>query len=359
MANDTIENVLNDLGIPYDIKGKSYVVPCIYHEERTPSFFIDGNNGVCHCFSCDAAMSFVKFVGLMKNVDYAGAVTYLYTKTKRNSSSGYKGKVSRLDFSNLSVRKVHNKADLPEGGVISPQTISPTRIAYCSNRGITAEEIKKHQIQVVSDTSWIYRMYNKWIYIPIYKDGILRTYFMRETAPGGSGKIYGYYKGTLNGSDELVNIGYERSDILYNQDNCVDYDSPLALSEGIIDSIYVGRVVPQAVATLSNKILKDHEAFISKFKTVYVFPDNDASENGLFLIKTLIPLMAKCDIKVAVLPKQKKDAALCSVQELQEAYDNAAPIREFIVSPRYFRFLELISQKNKKLPLKKELTKTK
>ena len=150
---------------------------------------------------------------------------------------------------------------------------------------------------------------------------------------------------------KLVNIGYERSDILYNQDNCVDYDSPLALSEGIIDSIYVGRVVPQAVATLSNKILKDHEAFISKFKTVYVFPDNDASENGLFLIKTLIPLMAKCDIKVAVLPKQKKDAALCSVQELQEAYDNAAPIREFIVSPRYFRFLELISQKNKKPPV--------
>lgn len=69
--------------------------------------------------------------------------------------------------------------------------------------------------------------------------------------------------------------------------------------------------------------------------------------------------MAKCDLRIATLPKQKKDAALCSIQELQDAYANAIPIREFIVSPRYFRFLELISQKNKKLPLKNELTKTK
>lgn len=341
----SISDILNDLNINFEAKGKSFVLPCLFHEERTPSFYIDGESGVCHCFSCDVGMTFIQFVQTVTDLDRASALSYLYTKGNLGSDSKGPG-ISRSQFSSYTRRNSRESTDLKIVSVNEPLHIPASRHPYRIERGLSIEEVSKYKISIVKDPRYEFRMYNNWMYFPIYKDGALRTYFMRET--NGSGKIYGYYKDKPEGSNEQINVGYPRKDILYNIDNCADKKSPVAVSEGIIDSIFVSRVCPQSMASLSNRFLPEQIESLAGYEIIYIFPDNDKTEAGLQLVKSIIPHMWKFKIMIAQLPFNKKDAATCSVKELQAAYDNAIPLQEFILSKRYLNFLDIISKKRVK-----------
>jgi DNA primase len=57
-------NILDVAGRYTDLKrrGKEYVGLCPFHQEKTPSFTIDPDNGIYHCFGCAAGGSVVDFI---------------------------------------------------------------------------------------------------------------------------------------------------------------------------------------------------------------------------------------------------------------------------------------------------------
>lgn len=336
----SVAEIIDELGLDYTETANSVIIPCIFHDETKPSFFISKASGLCHCFSCNAGMTFVQFIQEMRGSSIGDAIAYLY---KRNGGNGASSRVlTRSEFSAIACRQKYLNSEAESYPEVRSVRVNPvSRHPYLVNkRGFTIAEVKQHNMSVVTDPSW--PSFLNWIYIPVYQDGKLRTYFLRDVR--SSGKIYGFYR-SMNEEGQMVHIGYPRRDILYNLDNCPDLEAPIAVSEGIFDSIYAGRVVAQSVASLANRVLYDQIQKLIKYKHIYLFPDNDSQEQGLYLLKSLVPYMYKTDINVCILPEHRKDAATCSIFELKNAYTNAVKLKDFIFTERYFKFLAIDASK--------------
>jgi len=57
--------------------GRSWKGLCPFHNERTPSFTVDRDKGLYHCFGCKASGDSITFVREIEHLDFAGAVERL------------------------------------------------------------------------------------------------------------------------------------------------------------------------------------------------------------------------------------------------------------------------------------------
>ena len=57
--------------------GARYVGRCPFHDEKTPSFSVNGVDKLFYCFGCHKGGDLVKFVEETENVDFAGAIEWL------------------------------------------------------------------------------------------------------------------------------------------------------------------------------------------------------------------------------------------------------------------------------------------
>jgi DNA primase len=58
-------------------QGARHVGRCPFHEERTPSFSVNGERGFYHCFGCGAGGDAITFVRETEGLDFAGAIEWL------------------------------------------------------------------------------------------------------------------------------------------------------------------------------------------------------------------------------------------------------------------------------------------
>lgn len=169
------------------------------------------------------------------------------------------------------------------------------------NRGLTPTEIKEWKMGSVTDITNIeFRKYFGWIYIPIYKNNVLRNYFLRSTF--GNGKEYGPYK---------------RNDLLFGIDKFQNTSKKIYITEGIFDSLFFMRTRNQCVAALSNRLLPNQLKILKCYKDIVIVPDNDAM--GVKLIESAHQLMHSSKVSICFLPSHRKDAAECTLEELLES----------------------------------------
>lgn len=336
MDSKFIEKILDDLAVEYHETNTDFVMSCPFHvsDSHSTTLNLSKDKGVFNCFSCHEGGGMAKLVMGIADISYADTLQYLNsfssTFITTNRTSSFKELFKKVN------RKVESKKILESKDIPLPKTMPLTSHPYLLSRGLTEQEILYHDMRMVTD-----REFKGWILIPVYRDGILRTYFLRDTK--SSSKIYAYY--TEEDEDgNTKNIGYPRADILYGMDLCRNYDEPLVVAEGIFDSIFNKRIIPQSVALLSNRVLKEQEEFLLKFKKIIIVPDNDENHAGLHLVKDILRLGSKIDIRVAQLPSGKKDSAVCSKMELTAAIHRATSIYDFIVSDRYLRFNLFLTQ---------------
>lgn len=57
--------------------GRQFMGICPFHDERSPSFSVDPENKVFHCFGCGEGGDLFRFVELTEGVDFRGAVEFL------------------------------------------------------------------------------------------------------------------------------------------------------------------------------------------------------------------------------------------------------------------------------------------
>ncbi len=68
MANDIIDYASSFMTIKKN--GKNYMACCPFHNEKTPSFSIDRDKQLFHCFGCGASGNFVQLVIRLEGLDY-------------------------------------------------------------------------------------------------------------------------------------------------------------------------------------------------------------------------------------------------------------------------------------------------
>ena len=58
-------------------EGNDYVMPCVFHEDKTPSLKITPHKNLYHCFGCGAAGSIIDWVMHTKSLDFRAAVEHI------------------------------------------------------------------------------------------------------------------------------------------------------------------------------------------------------------------------------------------------------------------------------------------
>ncbi|MDD5644643.1 MAG: DNA primase [bacterium] len=74
-ANDIVE-VINEY-VPLKKAGKNYRACCPFHNEKTPSFFVNREKQLFHCFGCKASGDVFSFVKKYEGVDFFSALKRL------------------------------------------------------------------------------------------------------------------------------------------------------------------------------------------------------------------------------------------------------------------------------------------
>jgi DNA primase len=310
-----VSDILDNIGIPYKETGNSYKVKCWFHDETKPSMSIHREIGMYHCFSCHESGNIFKLIDHHLNLTGIEALKYL-----SKLSSGGNSEEDRFETAKQCLLK-RTLIKKEETQVIEiPYNMKLESHPYLRNRGFSPKETQEWEMGQV-----IVSPYKGWIVIPIYQNGILRNYFLRN--PFGSNKLYGRYS---------------RKDILFGIESADDSEQPIYLVEGIFDMIALRRVGVQAVATLSNRLheSKGNEVLqlekLKIYKKVVIVPDNDSSPNkpGYQLVKDALPLTNSSEVCVCSLPHNKKDTAECTLDELKQTITNEMNIIDFIIKER-------------------------
>ena len=61
--------------------GRRWTGLCPFHAERTPSFSVNGEDGLYYCFGCQARGDVISFVRHVEQLDFVGAVEWLAARS--------------------------------------------------------------------------------------------------------------------------------------------------------------------------------------------------------------------------------------------------------------------------------------
>src|SRR5690625_5048114 len=60
--------------------GRRWTGLCPFHQEKTPSFSVNGEENLYYCFGCQASGDTISFVREIEKLDFVGAVEWLARK---------------------------------------------------------------------------------------------------------------------------------------------------------------------------------------------------------------------------------------------------------------------------------------
>ena len=139
MANDIIDYASSFITIKKN--GKNYMACCPFHNEKTPSFSIDRDKQLFHCFGCGASGNFVQLVMRLEGLDYKDALSQLAERAnikipetgRRESDAMTKKKDLILEMNKIAARFFYDM-------LMDPETGRDAR-AYFANRKLSKDTI--------------------------------------------------------------------------------------------------------------------------------------------------------------------------------------------------------------------------
>lgn len=117
------QNVIEDVRLGNDIvdviggyvslkqRGHSFVGLCPFHNEKTPSFFVNSDEQLYHCFGCSAGGNVYSFVMQMENLGFVDAVKFLADRINYSLPEGnYNSVLSPNEKIKEVLLEIHKKA---------------------------------------------------------------------------------------------------------------------------------------------------------------------------------------------------------------------------------------------------------
>jgi DNA primase len=127
-------------------RGRSYVGLCPFHNEKSPSFHVNSEEGFYHCFGCKASGDIFQFVMKIQGVDFPQATQVLagYSGIPI-PESGSEDNFKQNNLAKENIYKVNQKAtELYHQYLFSYS--GKSAMEYILSRGITEQEIKQFKI---------------------------------------------------------------------------------------------------------------------------------------------------------------------------------------------------------------------
>lgn len=156
MAEDTerIKNkidIVNFISEYVDLKpaGKNHKALCPLHNENTPSFMVNRERQMWHCFGCGRGGDIFTFIQEMEDMDFVEALQFLAERAGVELSNNFQNKTQQNLKNRL--RNINEEAaEFYHNFLVQMDSAQEAR-EYLKNRGLTQETIDYWQIGFVPD----------------------------------------------------------------------------------------------------------------------------------------------------------------------------------------------------------------
>ena len=307
--------------------GKNYKGLCPFHSEKTPSFMVNGEKQIFHCFGCGEGGNVFTFLMKIKNLTFPEAVEELAKRygmklTPRELSERKKKEFEKkdilLELNSIASEYFHNLLQSKKGEQARQ---------YLLKRGIQQEIIEEHRLGYSLD-QWdglVRYLKEKKIsldfasevglVIPKKKEGWYDTFRNRIMFPifdlhhrpiGFGGRLL------KDGEPKYINspesILYHKGETLYGIQVAKRYISEkdyVIIVEGYFDLLMLHQYgVKNSVATLGTALTLQHIRTLKRY-TKNLYTVFDADEAGFQASIRALPLFLDEDVegKLIMLPK--------------------------------------------------------
>ncbi|MDD5680495.1 MAG: DNA primase [Candidatus Omnitrophica bacterium] len=313
--------------IPLKRMGRNYKALCPFHHEKTPSFVVNPDKGIFHCFGCGAGGNAFSFVMKYERLEFpevarmlakkAGVVLPEYTTEDSGRSNSLLSAIytahefatAYFQSSLVSPQGREAKEYLAKRG-IKNETASKFRLgfstdswdglsAYLKKKGISEEIIEKSGLIIPrSDGSGYYDRFRKRIMFPIFdqKDRVIAFggRVMDDTLPK-----------YMNSPETLI---YNKSKTLFGLNftkKHINEKDAAVIVEGYMDLIVPYQSgVNNLIASCGTALTTDHIRLIRRHsRNIIMVYDSDKAGEMATLRNLDILLAEDMNVKIAELPK--------------------------------------------------------
>ena len=324
ISNDTIEKIKGSINIVdviseyVDLKpsGKNYKGLCPFHNEKTPSFIVNQEKGIFHCFGCGVGGNVFTFLMKLKGLSFVDAVKLLAKKAgidivENKRWNKDKSEVSNLYKINELAAKFYKRLLFSNEGIkalkylrsrnIFDESMEKFIIGFAPNgwdriiKFMKSQKVKEKDLEEIGlivkkkNTIGYYDRFRNRIMFPI-QDSI--------------GRIIGFGGRKLENRDDIPkylntsdNKLFHKGKSLYGFYNAEQYirkEDCVFIVEGYLDVISMYQAgIMNVVAPLGTALTKDHIEFIIRYtKNIYLALDQDeagqkATVRGINLFHTI------------------------------------------------------------------------
>ena len=337
--------------------GRSWKGLCPFHNEKTPSFTVNQENGRYYCFGCQATGDSIEFLREIDSLDFVAAVEILaaqngiplrYTDKQESKSRNRRKELVELvsqavDFYHEKLIDMENPDARPAreylkqrglGGDIAEKFsigwASDSWDSLCKHLAVSNEDLLASGLGGINKNGGQYDFFRNRILFPIFSEQGDPIAFGGRKLPDGEGPKY---KNTSDGAEI-----YSKSQILYGlnwaKEEAGRIDE-LVVCEGYTDVIGCHEAgISRAVATCGTALTQEHVRKMSRFakKVVLAF---DADNAGQSAAEKVYEWESEFDVlfKVADLPEGQDpgDLAFSNPDDLKQIIDTAKPHMQFRV----------------------------
>ncbi|WP_419846673.1 DNA primase [Candidatus Poriferisocius sp.] len=344
--------------------GRRWQGLCPFHAEKTPSFSVNAEMGVYHCFGCKASGDAITFVREIEHADFVEAVERLagrsgialrYTAPGEGADRAKRGKLS--EALEQAVEWYHQRLlTAPDAGMAR---------RYLRERGYDGDVVRQYKlgwapddwdalakdlgvgteggmpVQVFSDAGLGFRnkgrriqdSFRARLLFPIFDPSSKPVGFGGRVLPGGEGPKY---------KNSVDNAVYRKSRILYGL-NWAKQDivnaGEVIVCEGYTDVIGFAQAgISRAVATCGTAATEDHIQMLRRFASRIVLafdPDTAGSDAA----ERFLQWEGEIEVKVAVFPTGTDPGELAKT----DPEGLVVAVEEAMAFPR-FRYERVLSQ---------------
>ncbi len=343
--------------------GRRFRGLCPFHSEKTPSFFVDPEKQLYHCFGCGNGGDIYSFVMQAEKLSFPEAIEQLarragypltYVQAERTSSD----KRTRL-FELMSLAKDYYKEYLWRNSA------GKKALEYLQNRHFDESTLRKFEIGF-SPSSWDEvskflikkgfkeeELYQAGIStkgsrgpIDLFRGRIMFPIFdLKGRVIAFGGRIFsGEGPKYLNSPETIL---FKKGSILYNLDKArrdIVVSDKCVIVEGYTDVIALDGIgISYAVATLGTALTAEHLKQVIKFtENIYLAFDADsagktAAERGL----ELIGAAGNARVAVSLFPEGQDPADFCKTntkEEVEKVISEGVRLEDFCINQRLEKF---------------------
>lgn len=329
--------------------GRRFSGLCPFHSEKSPSFSVNGEQGLYYCFGCQAKGDIITFVREIEHTDFVGAVEMLAGKagitlryTDQNEGESRKRKARLVEAVGRAVDWYHDR-------LMTGADAGPAR-SYLRSRGFTKETVERYRLgwapddwdqlvtalklpdDVVKDAGLGFRnrrgrqqdSFRGRVLFPIFDANGDAVAFGGRILPGHEGAKY------INSHETPI---YSKSRVLYGLNwakaEIVRADEVI-ICEGYTDVIAFSEAgLGRAVATCGTALTESHVQILRKYarRVVLAFDADAAGQNAAERFYEW-ERRFEVDVAVAALPRGVDPADL--------AREDPAALEKAVVDARSF-----------------------